>query len=502
MKVDRVSYQTPLVLTIDIGSSAIKAGIYDATATPLLHTLVSIPHQQRTARDGMHEEDAEEILTAVEAAVDRVLTIDHKASSLISAVGMDSMASTILGLDAESEPVTPVFTYADTRSRLDVDELREAIDLDATYDRTGVMQHTSYVPGKVLWLRRVMPELTRKIALWSDISTFIYSRWFGRTDIPCSYSVAAWSGLLNRRELTWDADLLREISLDEEMLPRLTPYSHLQVGLRGEYRRRWHQLADVPFTLAVGDGAAANVGAGCIDSRNIALTIGSTAAMRLIAKDEAETGAPEIPYGLWGYRLGTDLNLVGGAFSEGGNVVEWAQRTLQMPDLDSLDASLQNAIPDGHGLTVLPFIAGERAVGWSTKASGVFSGITVSTTGLDIVQALMESVAYRFWLVSDLLSPHLDDDSVFVAGGGGSTNSTWWMQTMADVLQSEIHIPEDKQGTSRGAAVLALHAIGVWNGLRDTPPRIEAQYYPSDAHAETYRVARERQQELYSILIE
>ena len=502
MKGDRVSFETPFVLSIDIGSSAVKAGIYDATASPLAQTVVSVPHEQRTARDGTHEEDAFEILKVVEAAVDGVLAIDTGASSQISAVGMDAMASTIMGLDGQGDPVTPVFTYADTRSGPDVDRLREAIDVDAAYDRTGVMQHTSYVPGKVLWLRRAMPQLDERVSHWSDISTFIFSRWLGNADIPCSYSIAAWSGLLNRRELSWDADLLSQISLDEEMLPRLSHYSDVQIGLSSEYRRRWPQLAEVPFTLAVGDGAAANVGSGCIDRRKIALTVGSTAAMRLVAEDDEKTGPPTIPHGLWGYRLGKDLSLVGGAFSEGGNVVEWAQRTLQIPDLESLDASMQDVVPDGHGLTVLPFIAGERAVGWSTTASGAFNGITVSTTGLDLVLALMESVAYRFWLVADLLSEHLDEAHVFVAGGGGSTNSTWWMQTMADVLQSEVQIPEDEQGTSRGAAILALHAIGVWSGLGDVETKVGTSYYPSESHIDTYSSARERQRDLYTALIQ
>ena len=194
---------TPYILAVDIGSSAVKAGLYDAEARALQHTQTSIPHQQRTAADGTHEEDADTIQHATEAAIDRALQLAGDAADHIAAVGFDVMASTILGVDDRHNPVTPVYTYADTRSAQDVNHLQSAIDIDAAYQRTGVMQHTSYVPGRVLWLRRTDPATYDRIAKWTDIATFIFTRWFGSTDIPASYSASAWSGLLNRNTLDW-----------------------------------------------------------------------------------------------------------------------------------------------------------------------------------------------------------------------------------------------------------------------------------------------------------
>ncbi|MYF80099.1 MAG: hypothetical protein F4180_09805 [Chloroflexi bacterium] len=208
-----------------------------------------------------------------------------------------------------------------------------------------------------------------------------------------------------------------------------------------------------------------------------------------------------MPKGLWGYVLRGDRTLLGGAFSEGGNVVEWALNSLNLPPLERLNDALADTVPDAHGLTVLPFIAGERAVGWSTNASGVVKGIRVSTSGLDILQALMESVAYRFSLVADLLRDEMTDDRVFIAGGGAMTNSPWWLQTMADVLQGEVHVPAEEQATSRGAAILALNALDVWEGFDDVMPEIAAVYRPRDQHHQTYRQAVERQNSLYDAVV-
>ena len=493
---------TPYILAVDIGSSAVKAGLYDAEARALLHTQASIQHQQRTAADGTHEEDATTIQHATEAAIDRALQLAGEDADHIAAVGFDAMASTILGVDNRHNPITPVFTYADTRSAQDVDNLQSNIDVDAAYQRTGVMQHTSYVPGRVLWFRRTEPETAERVARWTDITTFLFTRWFGSTNIPASYSVSAWSGLLNRRTLDWDTKLLDAIDLQASDLPPLAPYNQPQTGLCPVYTLRWPQLAEVPFFLAVGDGAAVNIGSGCTDRRNVALTVGTTGAMRLVVDHPGDNPPPTVPKGLWGYILRGDRTLLGGAFSEGGNVVEWAANNLNLPPLEKLNENLTDATPDGHGLTVLPFIAGERAVGWSTNASGVFNGVRVSTTGLDILQALMESVAYRFSLVANLLQGEMTEDRVFIAGGGAMTNSPWWLQTISDVLQGEVHVPAEEQATSRGAAILALNAIGEWKSLADLMPEIANVYYPRDEFRKTYRAAIDRQADLYSAVID
>ncbi len=491
----------PYILAVDIGSSAVKAGVYDAGANALGHTLVSVGHEQRVAGDGTHEEDAEYIQRATESAIDLALERAGDDADQIAGVGFDAMASTILGVDARHNPVTPVYTYADTRTGMDVNELQERIDVDAAYQRTGVMQHTSYVPGRVMWLRRTDPERFERVARWTDVATFIFTRWFGSTEVPASYSVSAWSGLLNRHELEWDSGIMDAIGIDRSNLPRLAPYSEGQAGLCPVYSVRWPQLAEVPFYLAVGDGAAVNIGSGCTDRRNIALTVGTTAAMRLVVDHPGDAVAPLVPKGLWGYILRGDRTLLGGAFSEGGNVVEWALSSLKLPPLEELNDALRGVEPDGHGLTVLPFIAGERAVGWSTNASGVVKGLRVSTSGMDVLQALMESVAYRFSLVADLLEGEMDEDRVFIAGGGAATNSPWWLQTMADVLDGDVHVPSEEQATSRGAAILALSALGVWDGLDDVTPEIASVYRPRDEFGDVYRAAIERQGELYEAVI-
>jgi len=490
-------YDSPYVLAVDIGSSSVKAGLFDARARSVLGIETSIPHAQTVASDGTSEEDADQIRRATERAIDSVLQKAGDLTSGIIGVGFDCMASTVVGVDVSGNAITPVYTYADTRSAVDVDRLREELNGAVVNDRTGVMQHTSYLPGRIRWLRRTQPELSDRIDRYVDVSTFIFSKWFGRRDVKASYCIASWSGLLNRHDLTWDHGLLRRLGIGEENLPELEAWSNPERGLAHEFAKRWPALADLPFFLAVGDGAAVNVGTGCVDETKVALTVGTTGAMRVLS----DAPVPDIPTGLWAYRLGSSRTLLGGSFSEGGNVVQWALDNFKLPPIDQLNSELEKLKPAHHGINVLPFLAGERATGWSTSATGVLEGVRISTTPIEILQAMLESVAYRFAMVADLLLPGVKSGYQMIASGGAIQNSPWWLQTMADVLGVPIGVSAEQQDTSRGTAVLALNALGVWDSLDKYPAEIADTYVPNLTITEIYLVARERQNELYSRLL-
>ncbi|MBP38791.1 MAG: gluconokinase [Dehalococcoidia bacterium] len=485
------------VLAVDIGSSSVKAGFFDSFARSVDGVEVNIPHAQMVASDGTSEEDADQIRRATEQAIDVVLQKAGDRGKHLIGVGFDCMASTVIGVDADGNAITPVYTYADTRSASDVDRLRDELNVPVIYDRTGVMQHTSYLPGRIRWLRRTQPELADRIDKYVDVSTYFFSKWFGRRDVKASYCVSSWSGLLNRHQLDWDYGLLGRLGIGVENLPDLAPWSDPEIGLAPEFAKRWPALAELPFLLAVGDGAAVNVGTGCVDETKVALTVGTTGAMRVLN----ERPAPDVPTGLWAYRLGRTRTLLGGSFSEGGNVVQWALDNLNLPPIDQLNSELEKLKPAQHRINVLPFIAGERATGWSTSASGVLEGIRISTTPMEILQAMLESIAYRFALVADLLLPGVKSGYQMIASGGAIQDFPWWLQTMSDVLGVPVGVSAEEQDTSRGTAILALNALGVWAGLDMHPARIAANYEPNKVHAELHTEARERQGELYSRLL-
>ncbi|MCH7654310.1 MAG: carbohydrate kinase, partial [Chloroflexi bacterium] len=192
----------PLVLTIDVGSSSVRAAIYDANASRVPGLEARLGHELVTTPDGGVVADAEHIASLVEEALDMVLTAAGDVAGHIAGVAMDTIASSVLGVDGGGSPVTPIYTYADTQPTAEVAALKRELDVVEVYDRTGCPQHTSYLPARVLWLRNAFPELNSRLSQWSDVGAFLYRRWFGKT-VPMSYAMASWTGMLDRRRLEW-----------------------------------------------------------------------------------------------------------------------------------------------------------------------------------------------------------------------------------------------------------------------------------------------------------
>ena len=486
----------PLVLTIDVGSSSVRAAIYDANASRVPGLEARLGHELVTTPDGGVVADAEHIASLVEEALDMVLTAAGDVAGHIAGVAMDTIASSVLGVDDGGSPVTPIYTYADTQPTAEVAALKRELDVVEVYDRTGCPQHTSYLPARVLWLRNAFPELNSRLSKWADVGAFLYRRWFGKT-VPMSYSMASWTGMLDRRRLEWDAGLMEHLSLTADDLPPLDDYSSGQRGLAPDYANRWPALADVPFFLSIGDGAGANVGSGCVSAESVALTVGTSGAMRMLVPD----AAPKIPEGLWGYRLG-DSTLIGGSLTDGGSVYAWARETLNLPKDDvKIEGLLQSLPPGAHGLSLLPLFSGERSPGWAADASGVISGLRMSTMPIHILQAALEAVAYRFDLVWRLLLPYVSYNCRVIASGGALTRSPYWLQVMADVLGRTVTVCVEDEATSRGTAILALASLGLWSRLDAVPAALGDTFEPNPRRTELYRKLAKEQQMLYARVI-
>ncbi|HUG54873.1 MAG TPA: gluconokinase [Vicinamibacteria bacterium] len=489
--------QPPFVLAVDVGSSSVRASLYDRLGRPIEDTHAIREATLRTSADGTAEMDPHLVVDWAEQVIDEVLQRAGARGREIAAVALDTLVFAGCAVDAQGEALTPLYTYADTRAREEALELRRELDFPSVYQRTGCPLHTSYMPARVRWLRRADPQAAARVRRWLPIGSLLYGRWFGDPAVPVSYSVAAWSGLLDRQALRWDAPLLRHLGLPPEALPPLADYDQPQRGLAPEHARRWPALREVPFFLAVGDGAAANVGSGCVSPDRVALTVGTTGAMRVVLPD----AFPAVPAGLWAYKVSAAETLLGGALTEGGNVFAWATSTLRLPSASELDAALEALPPDGHGLTVLPFIAGERSPGWANDAEAAIVGLHPGTTPIEVLQACLEAVAYRFAIISRLLGPHVAANHQVVASGGAMNASPFWVQLMADVLGRRVRLAGRAELTSRGTAILALRALGLWTTLRDEELALSEAYDPRPGRAPVYQAALERQHRLYASLV-
>jgi gluconokinase len=430
------------VLAIDVGTSSVRAQIFDAAAEE--HE----PAQRKYAR----EDDPNRIVELVRETL---------PDGEYDAVGASCFGHSLVALGEDGRPLTPILGWRDTRSADAADWLSRRVDAEAVHARTGCHIHTSYWPAKLAWLA----EQNVRAAKFVGFSEYLYAQVLGR-EAPISTSLASATGLLDLHARAWDQELLEVLSVDAEQLPEISD----------EAVEGWY-----PALL---DGACSNLGAGCVTRERAALMVGTSGAFRTVH----ETAQAHARPGLFIHWVDDSRVVEGGSLSDGGALVHWLGETLR-----DVEGSLADRDPDSHGLTFLALLGGERSPGWHQHAKGAVEGLTFETTPLDIRQAALEGVAFTFATVADLM-PEVEE---VVATGGALLKEDDWLQIMADALGRPVMASAVKEASLRGAAVVALERLG------ESPPpgALGRVVEPRLDHADAYRAARDRHRRLYEAAI-
>ena len=483
--VDPREAERPLVLALDLGSGSLRAIVYDRLGREVAGTEGRTPTEWRQTSDGGVEADADALVAGAGAAIDAALAGAGPIAQEIRAVGISTFWHSVLGVDASGHPATPLYSWADGRSRSAIAVLRERLDEEAVRRRTGCVFHTSYLPARLLWLRATRAGVFRAARTWLGIGEYLTLRLFGRA--ACSISMASGTGMLDLRRCAWDAEVVETVGLSTERLSPLVDLDTPFTGLRAEYAARWPALAGIPWLPAAGDGALSNIGTGCVARGRAALSLGTSGALRVMWPGDV----PAVPRALWVYRADRHRVLTGGAVTNGGSVYRWLRDHLALGDPERLDAALRDRAPDAHGLVVLPFLSGERSPSWPAVSRGAVVGMTLSTQPLDLLQAGLEAVAYRLALVWDALRAAVPEIRELVASGGALAHLPAWLQIIADVFGREVVRSAEDEGSSRGAALLALEALGAARIEEMPVPRASAVRPDASRHAR-YQAARAR----------
>jgi gluconokinase len=201
----------------------------------------------------------------------------------------------------------------------------------------------------------------------------------------------------------------------------------------------------------------------------------------------------KIPDGLWCYRLDRGHVVLGGALSNGGNVYAWMRNTLKLPSSEEIEMAISGGEPDSHRLTMLPFLAGERSPDWSLTARAAIAGLRLDTGPLELVRAGMEAVALRLALIQGLLRGSFPTMRTIVASGGALRQSPAWAQIVTDALGVPLAVADDHEASSRGAALVALQAVGAIPSAADVDPPPTTVLVPNAARTAIYHRALERQ---------
>lgn len=470
-----------VVIGVDVGTTATKVVAYRSDGTAVADAtrdyLLDTPHP------GWAEQDPDQVAGA---ALDALAEVVAATGSTVTAIGLSTVMHSLIGLDDESRPRTPIVTYADSRAWPQALQLRRDHGLDL-YHATGTPIHPMAPLAKLVWFGAEQPDLARRVRRWVSIKEYLLAR-LCDSDVV-DHSVASATGLWDLHTLDWHDAALDAAGVDADQLGRPVPTTTVLDHLVPSTAEQLGLPVETRVVVGASDGVLANLGVGAIEPGVVALTIGTSGAIR----ETAHEPRTDTDMRTFCYALSEQHWVLGGAISNGGLVLQWING-LVGDDYDELTVAAAEVPAGSDGVLMLPYLTAERAPRWSPLRGGVLFGLGVEHGRGHIARAAMEGVALQLRLVADALRETTDREFETVRVTGGFVSSDLWLQIVADVLGTDLEVPETAQGAAWGAAMLALQGVEQIDDLAETAEQVQiARTITHDAQAaERYEAVAER----------
>ncbi|USS85581.1 gluconokinase [Fructilactobacillus myrtifloralis] len=457
------------VIGVDIGTTSTKTVLYDDTGAVKGYSNDLYNLYQDTP--DMAEEDPEEIFSAMLAGVSKVVEKADLKPGELKGISYSCAMHSLICLDENYKPLTRAITWADNRAVKYADELKNnGIGMEL-YKKTGVPVHPMTPLTKIMWIRNERPAIYKQTRYFVGIKEYINYKLFGV--LKEDYSIANATALFNIFTMDWDDQALSVAGVTRDQLPELVDTTYQLKGLNERYANMMGIDKDLPFVIGASDGPLANLGVDAIKPGVVAVTIGTSGAVRIVSdKPRIDPKAR-----VFCYYLAKDMWVIGGPVNNGGIVFRWIRDQICLPEkvtaeemnLDAYDllTKIAASIPAGSdGLIFLPFLGGERAPIWDADARGTFFGLTRQHTRANMIRAALEGIVYNLYTVMLALAEVVGEPTKIQATGGFA-HSELWRQMLADIFEQDVNIPESVEGTALGAAVLGMYSFKMIDSLYD-----------------------------------
>jgi gluconokinase len=445
------------MIGVDIGTTSTKAVRFDAAGAVAARQAVSYPLRMPSA--GAAEQEPERIFQAVVAAIRGVAQGREEGRPLGLAFG--AAMHSLIALAADGRPLTNSITWADNRAAPWAAQVL-AQGGTALYQRTGTPIHPMSPLVKLVWLKNEHPAIFRQAARFVSIKEYVCYRLFGRYLVD--YAMAAATGMLDLARLDWDAQALQLAGISSGQLSDLVPTTYVLPGLPADTAQLLALPAATAAVIGASDGVLSNLGLDAIRPGVVALSIGTSGAVRTaVDRPVTDPGGRLFCYPLTGQHW-----VLGGAVNSGGIILAWARDQLAGAEAgaaqgrDPLEMALDlaaTAPPGAAGLLFHPYLAGERAPLWDAQARGSFYGLNLRHTKAHLLRAVAEGVLLNLRQVLALLEAVAGRSTDHLHASGGFAQSAFLRQLLADVFDRPVIIPQSIESACRGAAILGLYAL-------------------------------------------
>lgn len=444
-----------VALGIDLGTTAVKVGLFEAhCGRPV--AVSSQEYTLSTPRPGWAELDPDTYWNSLVRGTRDVLAHLGDAQRVV-AIGLSSQGQTFVMLDAQGRPLRPAIVWLDTRAGTELAELREALPPGEFYRRTGcALASVVDSAPKVLWVKRNEPDVFASARRVLVLPSYIAWRLTGNA--VADPGDASSTGLWDRVARRWWPEALAAVGVDVGMLGEVLPSATVLGRLTSSASRELGLPAGVPVATGANDQTCGAVSMGNRKPGDLTGTVGTAMALLGTVAADADPLATGLPF--TDHPLGAGLLLL--AYTKTAAIVLTWYRDAFAPN-ESYETLIEEAAttPAGcEGLTCLPHLAGMATPSFDDSVRGGFLNVTLQHRRGHLMRAVLEAVCHGA-RDSIALMDSVGECWQSLTVSGGATRSAFWMQMLADSLGLPVRVPDCVEAACRGAALLALVAVGV-----------------------------------------
>jgi autoinducer-2 kinase len=461
MAVDRV-------LTIDVGTGSIHAGLYSLTQNAST-AAAACPYGVEHPAPSRAEFDPQQMLNAVGECVQACIRKDNCAPSSILGITITSMRQAFVLLDRDANPLGPGVLNYDRRGVSTISRIGARIPLEELYGLTGHWPAPELTLPKLLWFRDECPDLWSRTAHMLFAHDWIVFQLCGEIATEPSLICAGQMADVSKR--TWAFGLLESLGLSRALFPTAVEAGTRLGALSADTARAWGLSQGTPVHIGGGDTQFCSLGVGAMGAGCVAIVGGSTTPIQMTT-DAPLRDPLRFPW------ISTHLapNLWAAETNAGhtGMIYKWFRDTFCRAEVEAARAmgldlytrvnELATSSPIGsNGLLTVAASPRWAQDTWGNKAPYAIHNFTVAHTLGDVARSILEGVC--FGIRGNLEQLERASGMSFAARifTGGCTRSTLWCQMLADVVGDSIRVPQvEEPALAAGAYLVARGQAIMW----------------------------------------
>lgn len=477
------------LLAIDIGTTSTKGLAVTPTGEVIASHQVFYPTQY--PQPSQVEQSPEIIFQAVLEAIREVFkkSINHHLAGICFSAAMHS----ILAVDENGNPITPLIIWADTRSSAQSKKIKALGIAQQLYEETGTPVHPMSPLCKLLWWKENQPQIIERAYKFISIKEFVVQRLTGEYLID--YSTASATGLFDIKELKWSTEAFRFLQVTKENFSIPVSIYHQVVGINYSIAKQMGIDQKARIIVGASDGCSAQLGSRAMSQGDLTITLGTSGAVRIARHKQIIDPQARI----FNYILDDEFFICGGATNNGTALLNWYTEKFDLTaskDIVEFVDEINSITLGAEGLIALPFLLGERAPMYNPDARGVFFGVSMNHTRKHFQRALIEGICFELKSIVGAVEQSTEKSKKIIASGG-FTHSTAWVQILSNVLGRQLVVSDSNDASALGAVAIGFKSLDIVFKMNHADEKI---FYPDESLNKLYETQFEIFETLYAQL--